>query len=222
MTARAAPTCTNSPGLGSSDTGSSSTGRHPMTPRLPTTGHGDGEKCPCRSTRPPKSSQTLRTVVVGSAEGSYSPSRTGHRTHASGNSGWPPRAHDRHHRHAGAQHLGPGRTPSRTRRLPKRPRPGTAQRLRATRACLSPVRRKPHAGFLGGLGRSNAPGPIRQKEQRKLRLPLLSSRISVASRAERLRSAEMREAEPQIGRLRFRGRRARPPGDATVPRRLPR
>jgi N-terminal domain of reverse transcriptase len=37
-----------------------------------------------------------------------------------------------------------------------------AQRLRATRACLSPVRRKPHAGFLGGLGRSNAPGPIRQ------------------------------------------------------------
>jgi L-alanine-DL-glutamate epimerase-like enolase superfamily enzyme len=36
----------------------------PTTPRLPNTGPGDGASCPCRSTRPPRSSSTPRMVAV--------------------------------------------------------------------------------------------------------------------------------------------------------------
>jgi hypothetical protein len=61
-----------------------------MTPRLATTGPGDGARCPCRSTRPPRSTSMLRTVAARSAEDSCSPSRIGHRPRVSGRSGWPP------------------------------------------------------------------------------------------------------------------------------------
>ncbi len=55
------------------------------TPRLPTTGPGGGAKaCPCRSTRPPRSSPTPRMVAARSAAASCSPSRTSRRTRASG------------------------------------------------------------------------------------------------------------------------------------------
>ena len=43
------------------------TGRHPTTPRLPNTGPGDGTRCPCRSTTPPKGSTESRTVAARSA-----------------------------------------------------------------------------------------------------------------------------------------------------------
>ena len=88
-----------------------------------------------------KTTQELTDAQDGRCQicgGSCSPSKTGRRTRASGNGGWPPPAHDQHDRQRAAS-TRTGRTPSRTRRMPKRPRPGTAQRLRANRACLSPV-----------------------------------------------------------------------------------
>ena len=42
-------------------------GRHPTTPRLPTTGPGDGAKRPCRSTTPPCGSTEPRTDAARSA-----------------------------------------------------------------------------------------------------------------------------------------------------------
>ena len=89
-TAIAAPTCTSSPGPGSSDTRWSSRGvpGRPRACRL--LGLASAQRDRCRSTRPPRSSAMLRMVAVRSAVASCSPSRAGHRTRASGRHGWPP------------------------------------------------------------------------------------------------------------------------------------
>ena len=64
---QAARSCTSSPGPTSSGTRPSSKERHPTTPRLPTTGPGDGTRRPCRSTTPPYGSTESRTVAARSA-----------------------------------------------------------------------------------------------------------------------------------------------------------
>ena len=91
-TAQAAPSCTTSPGPTSSATRPSGNGRHPTTLRLPSTGPGDGTRRPCRSTTPPSGSTEPRTDAARSARARSSPSRTGHKPRASGNTGWRPPA----------------------------------------------------------------------------------------------------------------------------------
>jgi RNA-directed DNA polymerase len=87
-TAKAAPTCTASPGPRSSDTRWSVAERPRTTPLSLTTGPGDDERHPRRSTTPACGYSEPRTVAVRSAGTLSSPSTTSHKSHASGSNGW--------------------------------------------------------------------------------------------------------------------------------------
>ena len=85
VTAQAAPTCTSSPGPTLSDTRSSDTGPHPMTPNSLTTGPGDGAKAPLPINRTALwLHREPKTDAARSARAPWSPTRTGHKTHISG------------------------------------------------------------------------------------------------------------------------------------------
>jgi hypothetical protein len=146
--APAAPSCTASPGPTSSDIRSSSTGRHPTTPHLATTGLGDDAKRPCRSTSPLCGFTANRTDAVRSAGSRFSPPRTAHRPHATGSTGWPPLA--RRSTSSGTQ---PTRTPLNpvSSTSPATP-PASHQGL------LEPDARKRARPVLRGARRRKAPG----------------------------------------------------------------
>ena len=88
--------------------------RHPMTPRLPITGHGDDARRPCRSTRPPRSSPTPRTAAARSA-GTLLPADDRPQTPRDWEYGWRPPASDHQGHHPGGRRAGRARTPSHTR-----------------------------------------------------------------------------------------------------------
>ena len=123
---------------------------------LPTTGPGDDARRCCRSTRPPRSSPTPRTVAARSAEAPYSPSRTSHKPRAMGRSGWPPAPRSSRPRgdQAARRRLDPvSYTPSAD--TPSARNCGTPTK---PKGLLEPDAGKLARPVLRGAGRSNASG----------------------------------------------------------------
>ena len=132
------------------------------------------------------------------------PPMTGHRTHASGNTGWPPPARRSQGRHA-------GRTARRTRPNPvsytptcrnTAARPGTSATPTSHQGLLEPDAVKPARPVLRGAGHSNAPGPTRHSRKRSIvirdttRLP--DPREATMLRLGSTRGAERRLAVPPV------------------------
>ena len=119
-TATAAPTCTSSPGPGSSDTRWSSSGASPDDPALADYWAGRRRKTtPADRQRPACGSSSPGRSLSRSAGTGSCPSPTGHRAHASGNTGKLATRKTIVRSSRGRRHAGRDRTPSHTRPLPR-------------------------------------------------------------------------------------------------------
>ena len=153
---QAAPTCTASPGPGSSVTRWSDTGRPPTTRNWPNTGPRDDAKHPCRSARPTEGSSQPRTAAATPATGRFTPPRTSHRTRRLGTM-VDRQPHRDHHDRDRGQADGEAEPRLIHAECRPSPRPGTRTPPKP-QGLLEPDAGKLARPVLRGAGRSNAPG----------------------------------------------------------------
>ena len=209
-TATAAPTCTASPGPASSDTRPSGKGRPPTTPRWPSTG-------PDEDSRPPLPINNTSLWLTQAQDGCCPICKTplSADDQPQTPSDWATLAdrhpHNDHDRQAGTGTSDEAEPPSRTRPLQRPGRhfcPPTSHQ-----GLLEPDAGKLARPVLRGTGHSNAPGPIRQRQQAWRRRagdratrPLFVHLSSLVERHSRVSSIENAEVELEHDQLELRSR----------------